>query len=34
MWDVIAAIEIVVYVDLPIAIERVDAAVEVVDFFG
>ena len=31
--DVVAAVEIVVDVDLPIAIERVDAAIEVVEFF-
>ena len=32
--DVVAAVEIVVDVDLPVAIERVDAAVEVVELFG
>ena len=31
--DVIAAVEIIVDVNLPVAIERVDAAIEVVEFF-
>ena len=34
VWNVVAAVEIVIHVDFPIALERIDAAVEKFELFG